>query len=781
MYNLKKILLTCCIFFQLIFGGGLQSKEETDPSDLFPKIREINLEFNGFQNVSNQTVFSHIQILPGQMYDQIAVSQSIRALYNTRRFKSIQIRSESLNDNAINLTFVLEPRPNLESICFDGNFRLTTRALMKQIDTTIGGPLDEASLNSDVQKMLTFYHKKGFANVSIKPRIVENRENGTACVTLEINEGTKIKISKILFCGHKPCKSYHLKKLMTTKRWTPLSFITGKGRFNEEAFQEDIFKIKEFYKNKGYLDVDIPESNIIFHYPRPDRACITININKGMQYHVGCVTLSGNTLYSKEKLFKLLTVSEGDVFSPECIEQSTELLRDAYGQVGYLDTFVVAEERPNLQTGCIDLNFIIHESDRYCLESIKIQGNTRTKSNVILRELALAPGDVFDLVRMKSSQRRLENTRYFKERSVSFIPEETDIPGRRNLLIALEEGRTGHVQFSATYSSVESLTGTIELSESNFDLFNYRNKFKGGGQKIRLRTTFGKKSRSFSVSFIEPWVCERELLFGTDLFYARQDYLSKDYDKQTYGFDFYFRKRLFNLIDGQLMYSLTETKIFNISDKTSDEIKKEAGTTTISKLGLIFSYDTRDNLLYPNRGWLAELSGQVAGGVLGGNKDFTKVELSIAKWTTICTKLNQTLLVGLATGSVAPFNNKSVPFFERFLLGGPDNLRGFDLNEVGPRGKNDRVIGGGTMARATVEYSIRLMDQLRFATFYDWGFVNSKAYDWNPSKYNDNWGVGFRIFILGAPIRLDWGFPIKGDGINNRNKSQFHFSFGTTF
>ena len=749
------------------------------PAFQLPTVSEINVEFSGYQNLSNEAVLAHIKTRIGDEYNQTVTSQSIRSLYQTGYFDSIRVRTQDTGDNEVILTYVLSTKPTVCEICFEGNSGIASSRLLKEICTKVDEALDGANLNADDQKLVEYYTKRGFSNVEVEHTVETNEDNGTARVCFSISEGRKVKIAEVRFCGHEPCEPKDLYPLMNTRKWTLMSFFNSKGRYQREVLQEDIAKLKQHYRDLGFLDVEIPESEIIIEHPIPSKACITLNIKTGKRYHVGEVSITGNTLYPTDRLMELVTTCKGDCFSPKNIDATEERLRDAYGQVGYLDTYAVAKRIPNLETGCIDLEYQITESDKYCVESIKIQGNCKTKANVILRELALAPGDVFDLVRMKSSQRRLENTRYFDE--VSLIPEQSNIPGRRNLLIGVKEARTGNVTFGASFNSVEKVVGTVDLSQNNFDITNYKSRFQGAGQKFRLQARFGKRGNKLDLSFIEPWVCERELEWGINLYRHRTDYDSSRYNQTRIGFSTYFRKRLFDLVEGTLSYGLEEVDIFNVDEKERSVIKEEEGKRTISKLGFGLSYDTRDNYLYPTEGTLLEFNSALAGGVLGGATKYVQLDLTAANWFTLCDSPNVILLLGGSTGTIMSYGNQRIPFFDRFFLGGPDDIRGYNHRDVGPKDSTNEPIGGNTFFRFTAEATLGLIDLVRLAVFYDGGFVNASDLNWSVNNYNDNWGVGLRIFIMGAPLRLDWGFPLKGDGINDREPYQFNVSFGVTF
>ncbi len=772
MFNFNKLFvlvfsITFCI--SNIFGA---------PMPRAPLINEVKVHFNKFQNASEEAVRAHIQIFPGQEYDQRMVSESIRSLYGSSLFDSIRIETTLLDDGTIIVTFILDPKPRIVEVCIEGNKKVAASKLFSEIKSQVGMPLDESVLNCDVYIIKEYYNKHGFSNVNVAYVINNEEGTGKATICFNIDEGIKTRIASINFCGNDPIKARVLRNLMQTKKWGILSLITGKGRFREEVFYEDIECLREFYRNAGYLDVEIADSDVLITNPTPSTVCINITIHPGRLYCVGKVSISGNTLFPSDRLCPLITVEEGDVFCPERIQESETALRDAYGQLGYLDTFSVAERKPNIETGAIDLDFSIMEGEKVFVESIKVQGNTKTKSNVIIRELALAPGDVFDLVRMQSSERRLQNTRFFDE--VNLLPEETNIPGRRNLSIAVKEGKTGNLQFGITFSSLEQFVGSVEISQSNFDITNFRHGFQGAGQKFRIRARLGKKANQIDIAFEEPWVCERELAFGVNIFRSEAKYISSDYNQLREGFEVYFRKRLFGLVDGQLYYMFELVDIEDVSRNAPLWLKEEAGKRTISKVGISLSYDTRNQMIYPTCGTYIMLRSFVAGGILGGETKYGSFDITGARWIPFFDCGEQVLLLGAASGTIMPYGGQSVPFFDRFFLGGPETLRGFGYRQVGPM-QDGQPTGGNTYARATAEYSVKVMDQVRFVVFYDWGFVNSSALDWSPNGYNDDWGVGLRIFILNAPLRLDWGFPIRGTNGNDSQKVRFNFSFGTTF
>lgn len=741
-----------------------------------PVVERITIEFIEIETVAPEAVRAHIQIREGERYDQTFVDRSIRSLYSTGLYDFIEVIPEVLPNGRAAVTFRVLPKYRIGEIRIIGNDRVSDRRLRREMSVQSGNMLDERAVRKDRDAILTYLQEKGFSQATVEYDLQRDPATGLGNVIFIVDEGSQLKIDDIIFVGNEAISSRRLRGVMETSEWWWLSWLTGSGRFDENQLQDDIDALSVFYKDEGYLDVSIPEQGVRLEYPDDDEIIITINIDEGRRYYVGEITFEGNTLFPTSFLVRMLTLFPGDVFSPTKLDEDRTQLQDYYGSAGYLDTFVRAERVPNVETGNIDINYSIEESERFEVESVQVEGNTKTKSVVILRELALRPGDVFNLVRMKNSEARLKNTRFFDE--VALSPENTNIPGRRNLKVTVEEGRTGQFQIGAGFSSLEQGVLFFELQQGNFDLFNWRSFFQGDGQKFRLRLSLGSQSNEVVMAFEEPWFLERQLAVGFEAFRRETDFNSAIYNELRTGAEVYFRKRLFELVTGRFAYSYEVVDITDISSQVED-ILREAGGRSVSKVSATLVRDTRDDLLFPRRGsrllFLTEFAG------LGGDTEYVKLETRNSFYYPTFDFLDQSISILARTGTFVEYGDSEVPFFDRFFLGGPNTLRGFDFREVGPKDSRFREpIGGRTYGFASFEYTIKIAEPLRLAAFYDWGFVNTDEGDWDPTNFNDNWGIGVRIMVLGNPLRLDYGIPITTDDFNDEG-AQFNFAFGTRF
>jgi outer membrane protein insertion porin family len=767
----------------------------------------------------------------------------------------------------VRVRVTLVPRLRVEKVKFEGNTNWEAESTFSTglIDESLikdGDPLNEVLVARTCEKLRKKYDEDGFPYAEIVPRIERDEEKGSAVITFVIKENFDTKISIVEFSGNKHIRESDLRTEIETsswawfvdfdefpgKRFVKFSPISKLGYYHSEEFRTDLDKLRAFYRNQGFLDVEIPdetvERNVIETDGQNARIAIKIKISEGRRYKIGKLKIEGNVIGSKKpgetdesvkadpdrvqetsafntpailanlaqrrrditrpypfgsRLIDTLSpggakaddISEvrtnfeslesGDWYSPTAIENALQKIRDYYGQYGYLNTFVTVRRRPNVETGEVDLVFQIREGAKTYLGAINITGNTKTRNRVITRELVMAPGEVFDTVRMKNSEMILRNTRFFE--TVTLQPEvsNANVPNRRDLRIEVKEGSTGSLQFGAGFSSIEKLFGFAEYSESNFDIFNYRNYFRGGGQKFRLRVQIGTISSSVRQSFEIPWFGERELSVGYEAYLDSNSYASSDYETQRLGFNLYALRRVYENINARLDYTIEEIQLRNIAYNVPPFIRAEEGAKALSKVGLRLYRDTRNDVFFPTYGNRFSLSQYVAGGPFGGDINYYQIDARAAQWIPVFDAAEQTIQILARVGAMVHYGDGYIPFYERFNLGGAYNMRGFKYNHVGPF-DGDEPTGGNTYAFFSAEYTIKLFEQMRFAMFYDWGFLNSRGFDFKTSGFNDDAGFGFRIMVMGALMRIDIAWPITSSKqYDNDDGVRFNFSFGATF
>ena len=816
----RRWLRAACFALALSPLAGLA---QNAPAPKEPLVRSIRIKTDG-ATVSEQFILGFVALRQGQPFSKEAVASTVRSLYATGRFNQALVEPTlDPKTGEVDILVTVEPRPILQAIEYIGGDGLVGKVGWfggaEIEDIKIGEPLDLAQLRRAEVKLQTELSKKHpFARVTSQLRDTP----GGKIAAIIVDEGVELKVDNFRFEGASAFERYDLWSAADLKtseyRWYKWSWLSGGGRLDPEQYRADCKKLREFYRAKGYLDVEVEDAD-------PEKVCevkdvkdavgwvdVVFKIKEGRQYTIGAIAFEGNRLgatdplYATDALRKVVAepslrrgahptqfdrIASGEAFAVPAIEAAAEKVREYYGQMGYINSSVQIVRKPDLTTGAIDVKFQIEEGLRPTVRTVEIQGNTKTRSTVIARELALGPGEVFDLARARVSEARLRNTQFFEE--VRVTPVSTPIPGQSDLRVTVKEGPTGSVSFGAGYSTVEGLVGFVEYAEANFDFANPENWYRGDGQKFRVRLEVGNLSNSFEHSFEEPALWERDLAVGYSLERRYAGFASANYSVISEGISLYARRRVFSTIEGRISYNLRRMSVDNVVVGAPAEVVAEgnAGGRVISSISASLTYDTRDEYNFPTKGSRISLTEELAGNGLGGDLKYLRSELRMGRWFLVSPDAEQTIgilgRVGLLTGT-----GGSLPFYERFYLGGAYDMRGFDYNQVGAfdtydTSNGNQPMGGMTYGFLSAEYTIKVADNFRLAAFLDYGFVNKGEADFNVSEANSDYGLGMRILLGGAVMRLDFGFPLQttqnpitGADVNGGGM-KFNFSFGTVF
>ncbi|HVU08720.1 MAG TPA: outer membrane protein assembly factor BamA [Verrucomicrobiae bacterium] len=788
-----------------------------------PKIDRVDIKYVGPQTVGERFIRANISLKAGSTYTPNSTQDDIHSLYQTGQFYNIRVSVDQADDGGVNLTYIVQARPRISEIKIVGNKKVSDSKLKKKITVKVGQPLDEQKLFTDAQEMEKLYQKYGYPETKVKyvTDIDENAGRGT--VTFEVKEGTKIKIRDVEFVGATAFPQSTLRRQLKTRRHWMFSWITGSGVFKQDDFDDDKDALAEFYRNHGYLDFEIKD--VKFDYPKTNNMVLKFFVYEGKQYKVGSVKFTGNKIFNDDQIrqglkyvhdfeqsrAKLgtnnLPMDVGDTFTPDGLRADATAIEDCYGSKGYIDVEQGRTLRivriPNVDTGTMDLEFQVDEGQKSYVERIDIRGNIKTKDKVIRRELAISPGEVFDMVRVKISKQRLEQLNFFDKVDTQAEPTDPPIAGRKDLVVDVAEKNTGNITLGAGFNSVESLVGFADISQANFDLFHPPN-FTGGGQKLRLFIQIGTERQDYELQFTEPWFLNRKLAFSTDLYRHQLDFESPNniYDETRTGVSLGLRRALWSdFFIGSISYTLEQVGIdlnsgfhgpinsFPVPKPRNvpNAILEQTGDHLFNRFGASLAYDTRNSNQLPNHGQRSEVDAQFS----VGDTTFYKLE-GKTSWFFPGLFKGHVIEIDGRTGVASSLSGGDVPFYDRFYLGGLYDLRGFKYRNVAPREAFDPTapgvvqdpIGGDTYWFTSVEYSLPIIQKesgmdLRFALFYDAGSVAVDSYSFS-GPFDDDWGVGLRLNIphLG-PLRLDYGFPIHHDS-NNGSSGKFQFGVGYT-
>jgi len=713
----------------LLLSSGPVRGQIAGPIPKASPVQKITLQHVGQAAASDALIRANIRLRLGDPYSRKASDDDIHNLRNTGFFENVYVTEKQVA-GGVEVTYTLVSKPVVTEILFEGNTggrKFRESKLRKKIRSRTGETLSRPRIFSDTRAILKEYQKGGYHQARVEYEVRHDEALGQAAVVFQVDPGRKVKIDDIVFENAVAFSQRELRKVFKTRRRWWMSWLTGSGKFETDQWDEDLEMLTQFYQDEGYIDFKVRE--IKFGYPKEGRMVIRLDLYEGYRYQVGNVTFEGNTLFTEDQIRRGVQVLErpvapfmleGAIFTPTGLNEDRDAIRDYYEAYGYLDTIVRVTKVPNTDQGTIDLVYSVKEGEISYVEKVEIRGNTRTRDKVIRRELAISPGEVFDMVSVELSKRRLEGTGLFEsvDTQVEKIPE---LPNRRNLIVGVEEGRTGHLIMGFGYSSIEAMFAQAGYVQGNFDLFNPPF-FTGGGQKFRLQITAGTRRQDYQVTFEEPYFLDRKLRFSVDLYHREIQYYSRYFEQHQTGAKIGLSRTLWNdFTYGGIDYTIESIGIHDRSsysemlmehdmlanglaevlpdglpvnpfDWNPDDDRLNQGelgelnnNRLVSKLGLFFAYDTRNHALMPSRGQRTQVNADIAGGPLSGDTEMYRLEVETAYYFPGFTEGHVWEVVG-KVGVVDTFgDSRRVPYFDRFFLGGGYSLRGYDYRDIGPR------------------------------------------------------------------------------------------------
>lgn len=761
------VLITAFLFMQVIFSlyvgtvfaqGNIEAK-----SDIVKKI-----EVTGNRRVSSMIILARIKTKEEEPLSRNIIGEDIKNIYDLGYFSNISVDVTPF-DNGLKVTYIVDEKPYVEKVEITGNHILEVEEIDRVMAVSSGNIYLERTLEEDIKRIKELYESKGYYRTTIAQEVDVKEEEKKVSIKLTIEEGPRTRVKKITIIGNENVPERKIKERMKTKE----AHFFRRGVFGEEEFNKDLERIVAVCQSFGYLDAKV-ESHELEYTHEGRLLFITIELSEGPLYTVEQVVVRNNELFSDDELLDNLQMREGDPYNPHSLPEEINRLRNYYAKGGYIATQIWDDTSVDTENRTVRITYHIEEGPKTYVRLIKIRGNTKTKDKVIRRELTIKPGDEFDGDKIRRSREKLYNLGYFSE--VQLYTEPTDEPKWRDLVVEVEEGKTGALTFGLGYSSMEDVIGFIQLQQDNFDAGNPPY-FTGGGQKIRAKARFGKIRQDYILSFTEPYFMDYPLSVGFDL-YDRTRYWSA-YDEHVTGGDIRVGKRLTDYVRLNTTYKYETVDISNLDSDVSEAIKEEEGKFDTSSLTVGLVRDTRDNVFVPTRGFLGDISTEYAGGFLGGDRNFTKYTGDAMWFYPVVKKENYEHVVSLRlrAGFANEFgDSENVPIYERFFMGGSDTIRGYPYREVGPEDSDDNPLGGKSFFVANTEYTFPIWKKIiRGALFYDTGNTWEESNDIDFNDLVSGTGVGLRIQSPIGPVNLDYAYGFE------RDDWRFHFSMGYAF
>ena len=749
-------------------------------------VSQILLE--GGQRVDRETILAYMQIQPGDQFDSEKIDASIKALFQTGLFSDVRIVKRG---SALIVQIVENPLINL--VNFEGNSEIDDDTLLKEVDVKERMIYTKARVQSDTRRILALYQTKGFYNVRVSPQLIrlpENRVN----LAFVISENGKTIVSAINFTGNNVFGSGTLRGQMITKQKTWWNPLLRNDTYDADRLNYDQELIRRFYLKHGYADIQVVSADA---HLTPDGNTFEINItvDEGPRYEIADVSVNtGNTSLDPQALTEVVKTGVGDTYDASKVDKTVENLALEASKQGFVFAKVEPKVDRDPANQKINITYNISEGTRAYIERIDITGNTRTRDEVIRRELRLFEGDAFNRALVERARRKLTALDFFER--IDFKETEGSAPDKIVLVVDVAEKSTGSLTFSLGYSSVETVVGSVSLAERN--LF-------GRGLQVNLNTSLSFKKQSVDFSFTDPYFLGMPMSAGFDVFATKTDNQSiSSYTSEQVGGALRTGFHLDEYSTVGLKYYLAYRNISGIDAATaSPAVIAQEGDSWKSAVSVNYQYDTIDNPNSPTTGFRGQLNTEIAG--LGGTAQFAKFEAHGWYFMPFFDDKVVVKLEGNA-GHIQPFSNDGVPLQDRFFKGA-DSFRGFAQSGVGPRQiGNDGVtdaIGGNTYAIGTLEATFPLGLPEAFGikgeVFSDFGTVfNSGESSIVKGVGNCTGGtsilncnvldtMGFRASIGAGivwtspfgPLKFELAYPLVKESYDQTEK--FRFSIGTSF
>lgn len=741
------------IFFVLLLVPLSRALGQEQPPII---IKDIAVEGN--RRVETAVILGKIQTTIGSPFRPARLAEDIRSIFSLGFFDDVRLKVDDF-EGGVKVTFVVAERPFIRDIEFSGNKRVDTKTLLEKVDLRLGSLYNPVEVQKTVEKLKNVYEEEGYFEVLITPD-VEKLPDGDLRVVFRITEGRQIKIDRIVIEGAKGLSKKEIKKVMQTQE---RQYFILRGVVQRQYLDQDVDRIIQLYNDRGYIQARVESTDLEVDRARA-RVTIKIRVVEGPQFFVGSVDVTGTHVLPVEEVRRQILLKPGDVYSRAKLRETMDGVTRLYSTIGRASAEVNPVVRQDNAARKVNLTLEIAEGPEVFVERINISGNVRSDEKIIRREIPLAEGDFFTSQKLDRARQRLVNLGYFERVDATTAPGSS----KDKIIVNIEvkERATGIFSIGGGFSSADGFLGTLDLSQQNF---------LGKGWELFLRIRGGAKTQQGTIGFTEPWLFDRPLSAGFDIFSNRREFV--EYTVDSLGGDIRFSHPFLDFWRWNLSYRGTRDRISNIEDAASDALKREKGIRTTSLVEGAVSRDTRDNVFVTTKGGRASLTLDVAG--LGGDSKFLK---TIGEASYFQPVIWGTVLAAHAEGGYGfGFGDNELPLFERFRLGGPNSVRSRKLAQISPTDSNGVRIGGTSEVLFNLEYLIPvpLIPGVRLAAFFDAGNVYGFGKRFDATDLRKAAGAGFRWQSPFGPIRLDWGYNV--DRRSGEKPSEFQFSVGAPF
>jgi len=718
----------------------------------------------GNERIDAGAILQKISTKPGDLYDPSTLRQDLKAVFAMGYFDNVEIDA---TDTATGkkIIFQVKEKPLIGNVVITGAEEIKEEDVRDAASISANSILNPSKVNDAVQKVKDLYKSKGYYNTEVIAKISYPKE-ANAEIRIEIKEGKKVTIEKIGFTGNSSFSEGELEDAIqtSTHKWW-LSWLTDAGVLKMDILRQDAERVGTFYQNHGFIDAKVGEPIV---EQKEDALFVTFPISEGPRYKVGTIDIQGDMIKDKADLLAVLKIRDEEYLNRQVLRDDVTRLTDLYSEQGY----AFAEVNPMVSKADADqkinVTLQVKKGAMAYINRVEIQGNTRTHDNVIRRDVKVQEGGRFDSKAIRTSTKKLNRLGFFEE--VTVTPKPTLVENQMDVLVDVKEKSTGQFSIGAGYSSSDKVLFMGEISENN--LF-------GTGNKLSLAASTSSKSTRYNLNFTNPRLYDSQVSGSIDLFDWEREY--DDFTKDSTGVTLRLGHPLVEEWRIFYGYTISDTNLTDIDEfNTAQVIKDSANINITSSVDLSLVRDTRDKLFSPTSGSRNSVTVEYAGGPLGGDAEFTKLEGSSSWyfplfWSTV-------FHVKGAAGQAFENEAGKLPVYENFYLGGMNSIRGFKSNSISPVDSYyDDKIGGDKMWYGNVSFIHPIVKDMGIdgEIFTDFGNVYATDDNWDFGTYKKSAGVGVMWASPLGPLRLAVAWNLdKKDGDED---SAFDFSMGGNF
>lgn len=740
-----------------------------------PRMSIRVVQIRGNKQVDSSTVRFYLKIKAGKNYTNIelieGIRKDVRTIYGLGFFRDVKAEVESFEGGFI-VTYRVKEKPTIRKVEFQGNVTVDEKDIREKVTVKIQTFVNETTIKETVRNIRKLYQEKGNFFARVEAVLKEGTQN-TVDLMLRISEGESVEIETITFRGNEAISRRDILAIMSTDEEGFFSWLTESGIFKEDELERDLHRIRRLYQSRGYFKVQVGQPIIQKDRVR-NKLNVIIPISEGFQYKVGKIEIrGGEDVIPPEELRSNFQLFLGDTFNRSLMFVDVTGIKDAFASRGYAFADVRPSTRTDDEKKVVKFFYEIKKGRRVYIGRVTVSGNTRTRENVVRREIRVTEGALYDSKGLSKTRKRLVRTGYFG--TVDVVEKRrVDSKDILDIDIKVAEKPTGAIAAGLGFNSQEGAISTASIREEN--LF-------GRGLRALLAISFSSERQRLNASLTDPNFQDRDFSLGGDVFTTDREFST--FKTKRKGGRVSLGKDLTDDLAAFISYELSVSTVRNVSPTAvQDLIDIEDKPLLTSQLSPSLVYDTRNRRFAPDTGTYVVISPSISGSILGGDVDVANFRADFRQFHNIGKKFRLRLLKKLvfsyrAEAAYVDSFKGSLPAFRRLFLSGRRAVRGFSRDDLGPVDKAGNALGGFSTGLISTQLSYPLFGPTRLVTFLDAGNVweTSDAFDLNDLRYGA--GFGLRVVTPLGPFRVDLGYKLdKKSGERDR---EVHVGMGTSF